>query len=122
MCAFPGFLGQHFESRHRARDKFVFVQCARSKREKLPPDLVLPGLRNLAREAELRQRTHEVKCGAVVQPDLLAEVGECDALGVGRDLLENCERASERLNAATLLYLRPASVGGLAGLCGGWRI
>ena len=43
--------------------------------------------------------------GRVVQADLLAQVGKADPVAVARDLLQDCEGASERLHADALAVL-----------------
>src|SRR6266540_1622431 len=102
VAAFAGLAGKLLQDRRREAHHLDLVEGARRKREQRSADAIALGVLHLADIAERHHRLDEVKSGAVVQTDPLAQCRKPDPFAVVRHLLENCEGALDRLHAAAL--------------------
>src|ERR1035438_6926763 len=106
MAAFSGLPRQILHDRRRQIDHLDLVERACRQREQWPADAVTLGVLLLPEIAERNHGFGEMEGGGIVQSDQLAQFGKTDAFAMTGDLLEDGERATERLYSAALPILR----------------
>src|SRR5262249_26462699 len=81
-------------------DHFHLVEGAGGQREQGAANAVTLGLLDLPDIAQRNHRLDEMKSGAVMQSNALAQVGERDAFAIARHLFKDGEGAADRLKSA----------------------
>ena len=109
MGALAGLLRELLEDRSGDRHEIDLVARIRGDAEDHAPDVIALALRVLPDIAEGRHRPRQMIGRAGVEPDAAAEFRQADPLGMGRDLLEYCEGANERLHARLVARILPTS-------------